>query len=69
MGAFKIDDTVKVNTRILKKTNEKMKTIKLDKEPGTVCKICCDDHYYIKTKFGVHYLHISKFFKMKKIKS
>ncbi len=58
---FKIGSRVLVTAKVLIRTKKgKSETKKFAKEKGRVRKLCGLDHFYVQTKYGVHYLHESK---------
>lgn len=63
---FPVKSKVKVTAKVLAKNKDgEMKPMKLSAETGTVKKLCGVDHFYVKTKHGIHYLHESKISKGK----
>jgi len=58
--SFKINDELKLTCKLLINTEEGPETINATNEPATVKKLCKDEHYYVETQHGVHYVHSSK---------
>lgn len=56
---YKIDDSVKVTGKILKRTSEGSSIVILKNTPGKVKKVD-NDHYYVLTKHGMHYVKEDK---------
>lgn len=58
---FKVNSRVLVTAKVLVRSEKgEMKTMKFAKQKGTIKKLCGLDHFYVKTKYGIHYLHESK---------
>ena len=58
---FPVDSKVRVTAKVLARNkDDEMESINLSGTTGTVKKLCGNDHFYVKTKHGTHYLHESK---------
>jgi len=58
---YKVNDKVLVKTRVLfRDGNNKAQTKQLAGEAGVITKLCSKGLYYVKTKYGVHYIHTAK---------